>query len=704
MVKYFILMCLVLVMQLNCAFAMPSIMTTDQLMPGMQGYAETVMQGKNKVDFNVEIIGVVNNGKGAHKQILARASGDIIDKSNGVIHGMSGSPVYVDGKLIGAVARGVSEDTLPYTFYITPIEDMLKLWDLPDPLANINKSGIKTVGILTPEAYDEKQKSRDADVDKEVDKYKSKELATPEGETREKGKAQKRLEEILNEVTTQTEEDKAKNPDDISDEVNDEETSAIIAQMQGTDTGENDGLLRLYEHISISKFLQDSINKENELKRNKYSSQVNMPVYVTGFSDNALNMLKDRLSYLNMVPQQSGIFMSNDTSDSGSDINPNAKLSPGDPVSVLMAYGDFAVGGSGTVTAVDGNKILAFGHPMTYKGNANYFLAESNIIGSASGLLNGTKVGTFGKLIGRVNQDRFSGVSGILNTYPASVPLRITVNDKNLGIENSYVSKIAYDEDILSTLIPTITYASIDRTADRASYGSANVKFTILTDEMPEGKFERENMFYDAKDVGQFAVGELGQAMYFLATNIDKPSNIMDVKVDITLNSGRNTASLVSAIPDKPEVKPGDKVVFKVTLKPYRKEIVTVDIPYTIPKTQQEGDMTFEVKGGGFIQISQLLQTSLVATPDNVGHLSTADRLNDLKNFNKNNEIVISPTIDIQSDKDQDKAIEAAIKLSEELSKMTKRQREELNKDRESKVATDYVIDNYIQTSVKVKK
>lgn len=69
----------------------------------------------------------------------------IIDETNGVIHGMSGSPVYVEGKLIGAVARAVGEDVLPYKFYITPIEEMLKIWDLPDPLAEINKSNIKKV-------------------------------------------------------------------------------------------------------------------------------------------------------------------------------------------------------------------------------------------------------------------------------------------------------------------------------------------------------------------------------------------------------------------------------------------------------------------------------------------------------------------------------------------------------------------------------
>ena len=84
--------------------------------------------------------------------------------------------------------------------------------------------------------------------------------------------------------------------------------------------------------------------------------------------------------------------------------------------------------------------------------------------------------------------------------------------------------------------------------------------------------------------------------------------------------------------------------------------------------------------------------------------MSTVDRLNDLKNLNKNNEIVITPTVDIQSEQDQSKAIADAIKLSEQISKMSKKEREELNKNRETKMETKYVIDNYVQTSVEVEE
>lgn len=668
------------------AGAMPAIMTTDELKPGMIGHAETVVQGSQMVNFDVEIIGVVNNGKGSSKQILARAYGPVIDSTNGVIHGMSGSPVYIDGKLVGAVARGVGEDVLPFKFYITPAQDMLDIWKLPDPMASVNKSAIAPVKIDTLEEYLKKQENEESELNKTVEKYKSKHINIDKVENQEKGKARQRLEEILKEMGEQTQEAKANEVN--NDNKNSNETVAE----------------KLSEHISLTDFILKSLQKKDKAEATGFVTHKSIPVYVSGFSGNSLSFLAEQLKFKNMTPYVSDAYVGSPEEDEQSDIKPNATLKAGDPMGVVMAYGDFSAGATGTVTAVDGNKILGFGHAMTYKGNVNYFLTDANVIGSAGGLLNGVKVATFGKIIGRINQDRFNGVSGILNQYPASVPVRVHVIDENLGRNTNFSSKIAYDEDLIPSLASSIVYASMDRTADRTMFGSAKVKFTILTDAVPNGKFERENMFYDPKDVGQFTVGELMQALYFLSTNMDKPSTILDVKVDVDLTSNRNTASIVSAIPDKEEAKPGDTVTFSVTLKPYRKDNVIVKIPYTIPKTQKEGQMLLEVKGGGFVQLSQILQSGLVVTPQDIAQLSTADRLNDLQNLNKNNEIVISPTIDIQSDEDQSKAIEEAVKLSDEISKMTPKEREEFNKNRESKYATDYVIDNFIQTSIKIKK
>src|SRR2546423_3967726 len=82
----------------------PAFMSVDEVRPGMTGIGKTVFQGTKIEEFNVEILGVLKDSI-APKQdmILARLSGGPLEKT-GVIAGMSGSPVYIDGRLVGAVA------------------------------------------------------------------------------------------------------------------------------------------------------------------------------------------------------------------------------------------------------------------------------------------------------------------------------------------------------------------------------------------------------------------------------------------------------------------------------------------------------------------------------------------------------------------------------------------------------------------------
>ena len=136
-VKLFLSVVLILFLIPHATEAMPEILPFDQLKSGMKGKAYTVVDGSGKIEnFDVEIIGVTNEGKGS-LTVMAKASGEVIRRTGGMLQGMSGSPVYIDGKLVGALAATLKEMD-PYTVFITPIEKMLELWKLPDPKAEVN--------------------------------------------------------------------------------------------------------------------------------------------------------------------------------------------------------------------------------------------------------------------------------------------------------------------------------------------------------------------------------------------------------------------------------------------------------------------------------------------------------------------------------------------------------------------------------------
>lgn len=98
----------------------------NDIRPGLQGVGRTVFKGDEIDEFKVEILGLLKNVLAPkHDAILARLSSGVLDKT-GVIAGMSGSPVYVEGKLVGAVALAFPFAKEPFAV-ITPIQDMLRV-------------------------------------------------------------------------------------------------------------------------------------------------------------------------------------------------------------------------------------------------------------------------------------------------------------------------------------------------------------------------------------------------------------------------------------------------------------------------------------------------------------------------------------------------------------------------------------------------
>jgi hypothetical protein len=94
--------------------------------PGLKGVGRTIFQGDQIEEFQVEILGILKNVLAPkHDLILARLSGGPLEKT-GVIAGMSGSPVYIDGKLVGAVAIAFPFSKEPVAG-ITPIQEMLQV-------------------------------------------------------------------------------------------------------------------------------------------------------------------------------------------------------------------------------------------------------------------------------------------------------------------------------------------------------------------------------------------------------------------------------------------------------------------------------------------------------------------------------------------------------------------------------------------------
>jgi hypothetical protein len=121
----------------------------DDLKPGMVGVGRTVFEGDRLDEFKVHILGVLRNVIGPRRDlIVARLEGGPLAHT-GVIAGMSGSPVYIDGRLVGAVSYSLGQFSKEPIAGITPIEEMIEAATFSAPRAAAARVALQLP--ITPE-------------------------------------------------------------------------------------------------------------------------------------------------------------------------------------------------------------------------------------------------------------------------------------------------------------------------------------------------------------------------------------------------------------------------------------------------------------------------------------------------------------------------------------------------------------------------
>ncbi|MCE5286568.1 MAG: peptidase S55 SpoIVB [Pelosinus sp.] len=575
------------------AYAAPDMMSVDNIKIGMHGIAKTVVLGTKIEDFDVEVLGIMKNQGPAGDLILVRVSGDVIDRTDGIVQGMSGSPVYIDGKLVGAIAYGWPLKDHKITM-VTPIGDMLKLWNIPG-------------------------------------------------------------------------------------------ASAGSSESQPLSTAPNQGDAQAVPEAAS--------------------------LMVSGLSEHAMDMLANQLKPYQLVPYAIG------EAPAGIEFPP---LEPGSSVGVQLVRGDVSMEAIGTVTYMEGNKILAFGHPFLKRGKAEYFMTNAYIFTTVNGLDTGFKLGTTGNLVGVINQDRGSGIAGEVASYPAIIPMSIHVQDKNLENTREANVQLVRDEQLVPALAATTVFSVMEKAMDRVGPGTAKVSFAISARNMPGEVLKRENLFYSAGNVGEAAVGEFLEAMSILMGNKYNQVDIMDVKVNVSVSDEQRTASIVEARASETTVRPGDKVSVTVQLKPFRGEKITRVVNFTVPKDQPAGPMTLEVRGGGMIPLAQLLKA---ANPEALTQLlkyqhkdkTFAEVISGFSNRERNNDIIVEK-MDMQlldtlpQDTKKAPVKEGGLEPEQDLAVNTPQSKAAVGskaKDKKSEkafISTDFIVDNDTQLIINVVK
>jgi SpoIVB peptidase S55 len=474
-------------------------MPLDQVHKGMKGYGLTVFEGTKLEKFDVEILGVLNNIGPGQDLILARVDSPVVQRA-GVIAGMSGSPIYIDGKVIGALAFAWQFAKEPVAG-ITPIDEMLKLAD--------NAQSSSTLPAITPRMTATELLSAVAN-----------------------GKTEAAFEKL---------------------------TADFGARQASSAFG---GAKPIAVPLSLSSFAPETVQRFG-----KYLDAMNFVAVPSGST-------------------ASGAATSNDSKP----------FQPGDPIGAVLLNGDFTVAATGTVTYTDGNKVYAFGHPFLDMGEVSFPMAKSEIVAVMPSLASSFKFANTGAVVGALQQDRATGIMGVVGQSATTIPITLTVD--GTGPERTYhVNMIRHPQ--LSPLILAMAADSVISNAQKAA-GERTVMMDADINLQGFAPIHLKEGWAGAQ-ARQAIPAYLSVIAGYLMSNEFRDATIENVTIHLHHDDSLRIAKLVEAsvLPTPSgRIVPGDTVKVRTVLKPFRGEPFTETFDVKVPENQTPGSAYLLIGSG----------------------------------------------------------------------------------------------------------
>jgi hypothetical protein len=308
-------------------------------------------------------------------------------------------------------------------------------------------------------------------------------------------------------------------------------------------------------------------------------------------------------------------------------------LNEGDAIGVQLMSGDLDLTAVGTVTYVDGNKILAFGHPFYNLGSVDYGLTKADVLTVVPSVESSFKLSSTGQLIGRITQDRTSGVMGEIGSFPHYLPINIEIQDSPIS-KKQFKLKVVNDP-ILSAALLNIGLSTLISSQER-SYGNLSLDFDADIYLDRGQNVHLEDLFSGNLDNATTSLsGLMAAAVYLLKNNEFQEVNINQIELRIRSVDQIRTATLEKVLLDKYEVSPGEIIKVRAYFRTFKDEVKTEEVEFAAPPLPPGSGFELIVADASFMQqLERGIYHLQDFTPRNLTQL-----LRMLSNLRKNNRI-----------------------------------------------------------------
>ncbi len=516
-------------MWIGLARATTLTMPLDQVKVGMKGKGKTVFLGGDIEEFDVEILGIIKNYQPKRSIILARLSGRGLENT-GIIEGMSGSPIVIDGKVVGAVAYSFPFAKEPIAG-ITPIEEMLDIPQLPVQA----RSSTGTSFPLRPS-------------------------------------------------------------------------------------------LSLADLMAVQKDL--AIARPLFLSPEQTMTPIGVPLVFGGFSPAVIEETRPFFSRSGFNPLNAG------STGQAAIVKPQAEapLKEGDPVAVELVGGDLSSAAVGTVTYVDGTRVLAFGHPLYNLGKVDYAMAKADVLTVIPSLQNSFKLAVPGVRIGRFSQDRTAGLLGELGTMPQPVPIEVRLLELS-GRTKEFKVELANDK-LLTPLLVNMTMASL-LSSEQRSLGDISFALDGYVYLDNGASVHLEDLFSGNLDSATTGLsGLLTAVVYYLTNNEFQTVGIHRISLTVRALEEAKFCTLERVWLDKYEVAAGERIQVKIYCRTFGGESFNEEVTVEAPLLPAGSEFSLLVADAASVQQVEMLQYRVQDfVPRSLGQLIRI--LNNLRKHNR---------------------------------------------------------------------
>jgi len=275
---------------------------------------------------------------------------------------------------------------------------------------------------------------------------------------------------------------------------------------------------------------------------------------------------------------------------------------PGDAIGVMFLNGDLQLGGTGTVTHIDGKRVYAFGHPMYNLGPTEFPMTQAYVYTVLPSPLASMKLSATGEIIGTFLQDRATDIAGQLGPGPHLIPITLTL-ESDRAPKRTFKFGVVNDQ----LFTPLMTYASILNTLGsyERQFGSATFSVRGKAKLKKHEEITFDNLFSGADSPSVGAAAYIVSPITFLMGNDYEKVDLEGLDLTIVSSEEPRTAVLERVWIDDPRPRAGRTVPLKVLLRTYRGEEVLRTLPIDIP-ANASGSLSVLVSDG--MRLSQMEQ------------------------------------------------------------------------------------------------